>query len=110
MPEEKQNGSENAAEESVAIDREVLDVLPSEKRRGSGRGPIDSDAERKKKKLANDGLRAIRAKNARVFTELRTGLEGFLFGLAPAFDSHFVDFLDSSFLFLPPKTAATRHT
>lgn len=41
-----------------------------EKRKGSRRGPKDSAEERKKRKLAADGLRAIKAKDARAFTEL----------------------------------------
>lgn len=62
--------AEDAVQESGGIDREVLDVIHEEKRKASGRGPGDSDAERKKKKLAEDGLRAIKAKDARRFTEL----------------------------------------
>ena len=68
MPEEK--GTRSAAEESGAIDREVLDVIHEQKRKVSGRGPRDAESERKKKKLAQDGLKAIKAKDARVFTEL----------------------------------------
>jgi hypothetical protein len=70
MPKKKQEQTRDAAEETGAIDREVLDVIHEEKRKVSGRGPRDAEAERKKKKLAEDGLRAIKAKDARVFTEL----------------------------------------
>ena len=70
MPKKKQRETSNAADESGTIDREVLDVIQDEKRKVSARGPRDADAERKKKKLAEDGLRAIKAKDARVFTEL----------------------------------------
>jgi hypothetical protein len=63
-------GTRNSSGESAAIDREVLDVIRAEKRKASARGPKDPEAERKKKKLAEDGLRAIMAKDARVFTEL----------------------------------------
>jgi hypothetical protein len=58
------------SEEGAGIDREVLDVIHAEKRKVSGRGPRDAEAERKRKKLAEDGLRAIKAKDARVFSEL----------------------------------------
>jgi hypothetical protein len=66
------------SEESAAIDREVLDVIRAEKRKVSGRGPRDPEAEGKKKKLAEDGLRAIKVKDARVFTELlrQAGIPG----------------------------------
>ncbi len=60
----------DAREEIGGIDPEVLEVIQEEKRKVSGRGPRDAEAERKKKKLAEDGLRAIKAKDARVFTEL----------------------------------------
>jgi len=53
-----------------AIDRDVLDVIKEEKRKGSRRGPRDADVERKKQKLAQDGLKAIKTKDVRVFTEL----------------------------------------
>jgi len=66
----KEKESRDAGEESGAIDREVLDVIREQKRKVSGRGPKDAEAERKKKKLAQDGLKAIKAKDARVFTEL----------------------------------------
>ncbi len=42
--------------------------MPRENKKGTG--PRDAEAERKKKKLAEDGLKAIKAKDARVFTEL----------------------------------------
>ena len=70
MPGEKERKTQGAAQESSEIDREVLDVIQDEKRKGSRRRPRDADAERKKKKLAEDGLRAIKAKDARRFTEL----------------------------------------
>jgi hypothetical protein len=70
MPREKNKESREEADKSAAIDREVLDVIREEKRKVSGRGPRDVEAERKKKKLADDGLKAIKAKDARVFTEL----------------------------------------
>jgi hypothetical protein len=64
----KGNGDE--AEKGGAIDREVLDVIREEKRKVSRRGARDVEAERKKKKLADHGLKAIKAKDARVFSEL----------------------------------------
>jgi len=70
MPKKKEEQSQGAAEETGAIDSEVLDVIVEQKRKVSGRGPRDSEAERKKKKLAEEGLKAIKAKVARVFTEL----------------------------------------
>jgi hypothetical protein len=70
MPKEKNKETRDEADKSGAIDREVLDVIWEEKRKVSGRGPRDAQAERKKKKLAADGLKAIKAKDARVFTEL----------------------------------------
>jgi hypothetical protein len=70
MTKEGDKGTRKAAVESGAIDREVLDVIQAEKRKVSRRGPRDANAERKKEKLAQDGLRAIKAKDVRVFTEL----------------------------------------
>jgi len=70
MAEKKEPRTQDAAQEASGIDREVLDVIQEEKRKVSGRGPQDASAERKKKKLAEDGLRAIKAKDARTFTEL----------------------------------------
>ena len=70
MSRDKNKETRAEAEKSGAIDREVLDVMREEKRKVSGRGPRDVEAERKKKKLADDGLKAIKAKDARVFTEL----------------------------------------
>ena len=70
MAKEKEKGARKPAEESAEIDREVLDVIQDERRKGSRRGPRDAHAERKKRKLAEDGLRAIKTKDARVFTEL----------------------------------------
>ena len=52
------------------IDREVRDVIRQERRRGSRSRPKDDVAEQKKRQLAEDGLKAIKAKDARVFTEL----------------------------------------
>ncbi len=70
MPSENKKEPQDTGEETSRIDREVLDVIREEKRKVSGRGPRDADAERKKKKLAEEGLKAIKAKDARVFTEL----------------------------------------
>jgi len=70
MSDEKDGRPEGAAQESSEIDPEVLDVIQEEKRKGSRRRPKDMAAERKKRKLAEDGLRAIKAKDARAFTEL----------------------------------------
>jgi len=69
MPEEKDKKTRNAGETS-AIDRQVLDAIREEKRKGSRRGPKDAEAERNKRKLAENGLRAIKNKDVRVFTEL----------------------------------------
>lgn len=74
MPEAPKKEIEREKEESTGVDREILDVIKEEERKGSRRGPKDTAEERKKRKLAADGLRAIRAKNARAFTEvLRQG-------------------------------------
>jgi hypothetical protein len=70
MTEEPENRTEQAKEESSSVDREVLDVIREEKRKGSRLGPKDTAEERKKRKLASDGLRAIKAKDARTFTEV----------------------------------------
>jgi hypothetical protein len=69
MPEERKEKTENAKETS-GVDREILDVIQEEKRKGSRRGPKDASEERKKRRLAEDGLRAIKARDARTFTEL----------------------------------------
>jgi hypothetical protein len=68
MPKEKK--PRDSAEENAPIDREVLDVIQEQSRRSSGRGPRDAHVERKKRKLAEDGLKAIKAKDARAFTVL----------------------------------------
>jgi hypothetical protein len=52
------------------IEQEVLEVMREEKRKGSRRGPKDATEFRKKKQLAQDGLKAIKAKDARAFTEI----------------------------------------
>lgn len=70
MTKKKENEKRNPKEESGAIDPEVLEVIEEQKRAASGRGPRDARAERKKRKLAEDGLKAIRAKDARAFTVL----------------------------------------
>ncbi|MGC1415877.1 MAG: hypothetical protein WA817_11370 [Candidatus Acidiferrum sp.] len=70
MPEEPKKDIEGEKEEGTSVDREILDVIQEEKRKGSRRGPKNSAEERKKRKLAADGLRAIRAKDARAFTEV----------------------------------------
>jgi hypothetical protein len=70
MPKERDKKTRDEADESSALGHEVLDIIREEKRRGSGRSPRDIEAERKKNKLAEDGLKAIKAKDARVFTEL----------------------------------------
>ena len=70
MPEERKEKNESNKEETSGVDREVLDVIQEEKRKGSRRGPKDSAEERKKRRLAEDGLRAIKAKDARTFTGL----------------------------------------
>ena len=70
MTDKKERATQDAPQEAGKIDREVLDVIQEEKRKARGRGPQDAVAERKKKRLAEDGLRAIKAKDARTFTEL----------------------------------------
>lgn len=70
MPKENDKKAEQFPKEEAAIDREVLDVMQEEKRKVSLRGPRDAAEERKKRKLAEDALRAIKAKDARTFTEL----------------------------------------
>jgi hypothetical protein len=70
MAKEKNRKTRDQADNSGAIDREVLDVIWEEKRKAGGHGPMDLSAERKKKKLADDGLKAIKVKDARVFIEL----------------------------------------
>jgi len=67
MAEESKKKPGAVPRESGEIDREVLDVIQEQKHK-AGRPP--RDAERKKRKLAEAGLRAIKAKDARVFTEL----------------------------------------
>jgi hypothetical protein len=79
MRRKKDKKTRDQADSSGAVDREVLDVIQEEKRKAGGHGPLDAAAERKKKRLAEDGLKAIKAKDARTFTELlkRAGiLEG----------------------------------
>jgi len=66
----KDRNPRDSDEESAPIDREVLDVIQDQSRKASGRGPRDAQVERKKRKLAEDGLRAIKAKDARAFTGL----------------------------------------
>ena len=70
MAKEKKTKPEEVAQESRRIDPQVLEVIEEEKRKAGRRGPHDVETERKKKKLAADGLRAIKAKDARTFTEL----------------------------------------
>jgi hypothetical protein len=70
MPKREEKEARKPAEESGEIDREILDVIQEEKRKASGLGPVDAEIERKKRKLAEDGLKAIKAKDARTFTEL----------------------------------------
>jgi hypothetical protein len=70
MPKEEDKKTRDEGDKNDAIGREVLDVIQEEKRKAGGRGPVDVAAERKKKRLAEDGLRAIKAKDARTFTEL----------------------------------------
>ena len=70
MQEEWKEKAERAKEDSSSVDREVLDVIQEEKRKGSRRGPKDVAEERKKRRLAEDGLRAIKAKDSRTFTVL----------------------------------------
>jgi len=70
MSKESEKEKGDGGEETSGIDREVLDVIHEEKRKASGRGPKDAEAERKKKKLAEAGLKAIKANDARAFTEL----------------------------------------
>jgi len=70
MAKEKKTKPEKVAQESRGIDPQVLEVIEEEKRKAGRRGPRDVEPERKKKKLAADGLRAIKAKDARTFTEL----------------------------------------
>lgn len=69
MPKNDKDETEDAPQQQN-IDREVLDVIQEEKRKASARGPRDPAAERKKKRLASDALRVIKAKDARAFTEL----------------------------------------
>lgn len=70
MPKENNEKAEPIPKEASSIDREVLDVMREEKRKVSRRGPRDAAEERKKRKLAEDALKAIKAKDARTFTEL----------------------------------------
>jgi hypothetical protein len=70
MPKEKDKRPRDQADDSGELDREVLDVMREEKRKAGGHGPLDAAAERKKKRLAEDGLKAIKAKDTRTFTEL----------------------------------------
>ncbi len=70
MTREKEKKDEGAAQESGNIDPAVRDVIQDEKRKGTRRRPKDVTEERKKRKLAEDGLKAIKAKDAGTFTEL----------------------------------------
>lgn len=70
MPKGNDKESRNSREENSGIDPEVLEVIKEQKQAASGRGPRDARAERKKRKLAEDGLKAIKAKDARAFTVL----------------------------------------
>lgn len=69
MTKEKDKRDEGIAQES-SIDPAVRDVIQDEKRKGTRRRPKDVNEERKKRKLAEDGLKAIKAKDVRTFTEL----------------------------------------
>ena len=57
------------SETSDEIKPEVLDVIDAEKRRGSRRRPKDTEAERNKKRLAADALKAIRAQDAGIYRD-----------------------------------------
>ena len=70
MPKKEKNEPPEAAETDSRIDPEVRAVIREATRKGSRRGPKDEPAERRKRKLAEDGLKAIKAKDARVFSEL----------------------------------------
>lgn len=70
MPKEMEQKPKDAVQEGSGIDRDVLDVIQEEKRKASRRGPKDAGKERRIRKLTEDGLRAIKAKDARTFTEL----------------------------------------
>jgi hypothetical protein len=66
----KEKTPRDSVQEGPSIDREIQDVIEEQKRTAGGRGPRDVRAERKKRKLAEDGLKAIKAKDARAFTAL----------------------------------------
>lgn len=70
MPDENKLEIRNSPQETANVDRDILDVVNEDKRRGRRRRPKDTAEERKKAKLAADGLRAIKAKDSRRFTEL----------------------------------------
>jgi len=70
MTKEKDKKDEGTAQDSGNIDPEVRDLIQDEKRKGTRRRPRDVSEERKKRKLAEDGLKAIKAKDVRAFTEL----------------------------------------
>jgi len=68
MSDEKERETDDAANESSGIDREVLDVIQEEKRRLSGTARSES-AERKRtlRIFSGKALRAIQARDARAF-------------------------------------------
>jgi hypothetical protein len=70
MTKEKDKKDERPSQESGNIDPAVLDVIQDEKRKGTRRRPKNVSEERKKRKLAEDGLKAIKAKDVRTFSEL----------------------------------------
>ncbi len=70
VPKEEERKTRDVPEENREIDRDIHDVIQEERRKGKPRGPKDFTEERKKRKLAQDLLKAIKAKDARIFTEL----------------------------------------
>jgi len=70
MPDKVEKKTEETAHQGSEIDRDILDVIQEQKRKASRRGPKDIAEERKKRKLAEAGFKAIKAKDARTFTEL----------------------------------------
>jgi hypothetical protein len=110
MTKEKNNENREAAGESAAIDREVLDVIEEQKRKASGRGPKDAEAERKKKNWLPTVCGRLRPRMrgrlpnscgrpgyARAHPTGRT-LGRLSIRLSAGLDGYLVDFPDSSFL------------
>jgi hypothetical protein len=59
------------------IDRDVLDLIASETRRGRGKGPVDTERKRQDRQNAQNILKAMMAGDERRFSEMlrKAGIE-----------------------------------